>query len=106
VHLAITTIWSAEAERSGDGAFVNAFRPGDSKAASRFACRRTPYIPQWMLLVVLARCARGESTLRNPVDGRHYRVHSFPKREGAQPVRGKGSAHPQPKIERTNILSA
>jgi len=22
------------------------FRPADSKAASRFACRRTPYIPQ------------------------------------------------------------
>src|SRR6266704_2043754 len=31
-------------ERSGDGAFVDSVPPADSKAASRFACRRTPYI--------------------------------------------------------------
>src|SRR6266705_624655 len=42
--LECTTIWSALAERSGDGAFVDSVPPADSKAASRFACRRTPYI--------------------------------------------------------------
>jgi len=40
-------IWSAPAERSGDGAFGHAGRPGASaaaraKAVSRFACHRTP----------------------------------------------------------------
>ena len=36
-------LWSAPAERSGDGAFVASIPPDETKAASRFACRRTPY---------------------------------------------------------------
>jgi len=35
--LECTTIWSAAAERSGDGAFVDSVPPADSKAASRFS---------------------------------------------------------------------
>jgi hypothetical protein len=31
----------------------------------------------------------------NPFDENRTPVHRFPEREGAQPVRGKGSAHPQ-----------
>src|SRR5262249_51182316 len=40
------------------------------------------------------------------VDGNPRQVQGELKREGAQPVRGKGRAHPQPNNERTNILSA
>ena len=43
-HLFSTTLWGAAAERSGGGAFVNSVPPADSKAASRYACRRTPYV--------------------------------------------------------------
>jgi len=52
VYLITATLWSAPAERSGDersgdersgdGPLVDSERPADSKAASRFACRRTP----------------------------------------------------------------
>jgi len=43
----IVPLWSAPPERSSDGAFVDEGLSDDSKAASRFACRRTPYVSQW-----------------------------------------------------------
>ena len=44
-HLLTGTIWSAPAERSGDGALVDPVAPA-FKAASHFVCRRTPKMAQ------------------------------------------------------------
>jgi hypothetical protein len=40
-----TTVWSAPAERSGDGALAHQARSVSTKAVSRFACHRTPHVP-------------------------------------------------------------
>ena len=55
VHLDTATIWSAPAERSGDGALAPACL-ATLKAVSRSACHRTPYIPHTTNWVVVARC--------------------------------------------------
>ena len=52
-HLASTTIWSAPAERSGDGALAHSSRSASTKAVSRFACHRTPYARPGNVLVIL-----------------------------------------------------
>jgi hypothetical protein len=39
------TLWSAPAERSGDGALAHPGRSVDTKAVSHFVCHRTPYFP-------------------------------------------------------------
>src|ERR1043165_4749351 len=58
VHFGYTPVWSAPAERSSDGAFVDLVRSAESKAVSRFACRRTPYTLQSTRLVLHPRCDR------------------------------------------------
>ena len=55
VHRDTANIWSAPAERSGDGALAPACL-ATLKAVSRSACHRTPYIPHTTNWVVVARC--------------------------------------------------
>ena len=72
-------LWSAPAERSGDGALAGAERrgghtakphrshhapPAHAKAASRFACRRTPKWPALSLLLLLFVCQVSAHELR------------------------------------------
>jgi hypothetical protein len=57
-HPGFTSIWCADRPKRRRR-FCCFSPPADSKAASRFACRRTPYIAQSMLLVVLSAFARG-----------------------------------------------
>jgi hypothetical protein len=59
VHFDTATIWSAPAERSGDGALAPRACLATLKAVSRSACHRTPYIPHTTNWVVVARCTRG-----------------------------------------------
>src|SRR6266481_4822847 len=56
VHLDTATIWSAPAERSGDGALAPRACLATLKAVSRSACHRTPHIPHTTNWVVVARC--------------------------------------------------
>src|SRR5712692_9071905 len=44
----VAELWSAPAERSGDGALITASlaQSGESKAVSRYACHRTPNLPR------------------------------------------------------------
>jgi len=92
-HLGSTTIWSAPAERSGDGALALCNTPAEAKAVSRFACHRTPYRVISKHLVVLPRCARprsfsalkyNESVHRSrkacsvPKPSSHFPVFNFP----------------------------
>jgi hypothetical protein len=70
VHLDIATLWSAPAERSGDGALAPRACLATHKAVSRSACHRTPYIPHTMNGAVVARCTHQEtspSSLRFPI---------------------------------------
>jgi hypothetical protein len=60
VHLDTATIWSAPAERSGDGAVAPACL-ATLKAVSPESfrgCHRTPYIPHTTNWVVVARCTQ------------------------------------------------
>jgi membrane associated rhomboid family serine protease len=50
-------MWSAPAERSGDGALAPSPLLAEAKAVSRFTCHRTPYKRRPQRLVVLTRCA-------------------------------------------------
>jgi hypothetical protein len=54
-HLITATVWSAPAERSGDGAFVYS-TPTESKAVSRFACHRAPNLAHEFHLVTVMIC--------------------------------------------------
>jgi len=60
VHLNSATIWSAPAERSGDGALAPRACLATLKAVSRSACHRTPHIPHTTNWVVVARCTHHE----------------------------------------------
>ena len=61
-------IWTAPAERSGDGAFPRANQAMSSaKAASRCACRRSPNLPVNWRSGFKARLPRVRGTSRQPV---------------------------------------
>src|SRR6266481_8110106 len=61
VHLDSAAIWSAPAERSGDGALAPRACLASLKAVSPESfrgCHPTPYIPRTTNWVVVARCTR------------------------------------------------
>src|SRR5712671_4042552 len=55
-HLITAILWSAPAERSGDGALAYPARSPDTKAVSRFACHRTPHVRTTKVSVAVSRC--------------------------------------------------
>src|SRR5882672_7065648 len=57
-HLITAILWSAPAERSGDGALAYPARSPDTKAVSRFACHRTPHVRTTKVSVAVSRCSR------------------------------------------------
>jgi hypothetical protein len=70
VSLNTATLWSAPAERSGDGALAPRPCQATLKAVSRSACHRTSHIPHTTNRVVVARCTHHEaslSSLRFPI---------------------------------------
>ena len=60
-------IWSAPAERSGDGALAHPTRPAITKAVSRFACHRTPYVLPENVLATVSRRTLSYLVIVHPI---------------------------------------
>jgi hypothetical protein len=61
-RLVAATLWSAPAERSGDGALAHPARSPNAKPVSRFACHRTPHLRTINVSVAVARCTQSMQT--------------------------------------------